>query len=190
MPELNAKFGVTEDDNTNGLMGTIDGFRLNDGTDDPGWSVELKRARWSTDRYQLTTTGDATTDDDHIIAGTAVEWSIDRVASPGQTGQWEAQLFDESPNDNSTSPTTVLGRFEAGFGGNLTKWSARSGRRSNSVHLGLTDSEPPVVSCRRPGFFSVPPTTLSVRTAGLLITTETEVVSCVPFFSSSSSGCL
>ncbi len=116
--ELNAKFGATEDDNTNGLMGTIDGFRLNDGTDDPGWSVELKRARWSTDRYQLTTTGDATTaDDDHIIAGTAVEWSIDRVASPGQTGQWEAQLFDESPNDNSTSPTTVLGRFEAGFGG-------------------------------------------------------------------------
>ena len=118
---LNAKFGTTTDADTNGLTGTIDSFRLNDGNADPGWSVSLNRARWNSDsdKYQLTTMGDASTADDHIIDGSkaaAVEWSIGGVAQPGQTGQWEAQLFNEISDNSNTSPTTVLGRFEAGFG--------------------------------------------------------------------------
>ena len=42
---LSATFGSGA---TAGMTGTIDNFRLNDGSDDPGWSVSLHRAGWST----------------------------------------------------------------------------------------------------------------------------------------------
>ena len=114
---LEAQFGATTDTDKNGLTGTIDGFMLNDGNVAQDWSVKLNRARWNSTKYELTTGGghaDSTTD--HIIDGTAVEWSIGDDVHPGQTGQWEAQLFDENTKDKNTSPTTVIGRFEAGFG--------------------------------------------------------------------------
>ena len=38
---LTAKFDATA---TGGVSGSIDNFRLNDGSDDPGWSVALNRA--------------------------------------------------------------------------------------------------------------------------------------------------
>lgn len=116
---LEAKFGATTDANTNGLTGTIDGFRLNDRTADPGWSVKLNRAGWDgTSAYTLEGGAAADNATRTEIEGAAVQWSVGGTASPGQTGQWEAQLFDENgTTDNSNSPTTALGRFEAGFGG-------------------------------------------------------------------------
>ena len=101
---LNAKFGDTAMA-TNGLSGTINNFRLNDGSDNPGWSVSLKRAVWNTDKYENT----------GAPAGT--EWSIGgNDPAPGQAGNWEAQLFDENGKDDNNSPTTVVGKFKAGFG--------------------------------------------------------------------------
>ena len=117
---LNAKFGATTDANTNGVTGMIDGFRLNDGSTDPGWSLSLKRARWDgTNLYSLgvNPVGSADTADDGLISGAAVEWSIGGTAAPGQTGSWRAQLFDDNANDGSTAPTVAGGTFEAGFGG-------------------------------------------------------------------------
>ena len=103
---LNAKFSGDK----SGLSGTIDNFRLNDGSDNPGWSVSLKQASWADADNKYMSDG---------TAATGTEWSIggnDPV--PGQTGQWEAKLFDETGGkDNNTSPTTVVGKFEAGFGG-------------------------------------------------------------------------
>ena len=40
---LHAKFGDVPD---TGITGTIDEFRLNDGSENPGWSVSLHRATW------------------------------------------------------------------------------------------------------------------------------------------------
>ena len=118
---LTAKFGATTDANTNGLTGMIDGFRLNDGSSDPGWSLSLKRARWdgTNNLYSLGVNPASATDtpDDGLISGTAVEWSIGGTAAPGQTGSWRAQLFDDNANDGSTAPTVAGGTFEAGFGG-------------------------------------------------------------------------
>ena len=106
---LNAKFGTGA---TDGLSGTIDNFRLNDGSDNPGWSISLKRADWegdsATDMYRKMGTS----------GSPATEWSIgSNDPVPGQMGQWEAQMFDETGKDNNDSPTTVVGKFEAGFGG-------------------------------------------------------------------------
>ncbi len=113
---ITAKFGAwTTASDGPGLSGTIDNFRLNDGFADPGWRVSLKRAGWDgTDKYALSVgnTAAATT----TAGGAAVEWSIDDSAAPGQTGQWEAQLFDEKADDGTNAPTTVVGKFEAGFG--------------------------------------------------------------------------
>lgn len=41
---LTARFGTQaadHDNNNGGVTGTIDNFRLNDGTEDPGWNVSL-----------------------------------------------------------------------------------------------------------------------------------------------------
>ncbi len=117
---LKATFGPTStDDNKIGLTGRIDGFRLNDGDVDPGWSLDLKRARATAAGYSLNG-GSATHDsarDDSQIKGTAVEWSIGGTASPGQTGAWQAHLYDDNAKDNSTVPTVAGGSFMAGFGG-------------------------------------------------------------------------
>ena len=109
---LNAKFGETgaDDPTTNGLTGTINNFRLNDGSDNPGWSVSLKRATWDTAGSKYMSNG--------ATATQGTEWSISgNDPAPGQAGNWEAQLFDEDGKDDNNSPTTVVGKFEAGFGG-------------------------------------------------------------------------
>ena len=115
-----AKFGTwTSASDGPGLSGTVDNFRLNDGSTDPGWSVSLKRAGWDAndDRYELNSTGTPDTTNGLTTDGTAVEWKIGTSdPAPGQTGQWEAQLFDEKADDGTNAPTTVVGKFEAGFG--------------------------------------------------------------------------
>ncbi|MCY4285546.1 MAG: hypothetical protein OXC65_09400 [Thiotrichales bacterium] len=110
--ELEATFG--EGSNSK-LSGTIDNFRLNDGSTDPGWSVSLEEEEGVTNSM-FTRTG--TTGDDAVVA---TKWSMgEDDAAPGQTGYWEAQMFQEGEAvDGVTSnlPTTVVGKFHAGFGG-------------------------------------------------------------------------
>ena len=106
--ELMADFKVTGST----LSGTIDAFRLNDGSVDPGWSVELQKTVWDGGTSKFVT--NATRDDDQTV------WSIGEgkgVAS----GSWEAQIYDEKPGpapagDGSNVPTSVLGSFESSIG--------------------------------------------------------------------------
>ena len=93
------------------LSGTIDNFRLNDGSTDPGWSVELQKAMVDTTNGNTFTTA-ATPDDDQTV------WSID--GRKGATsGAWEGQMYDEAigaADDDSNVPTTVVGRFSSNIG--------------------------------------------------------------------------
>ena len=121
--ELNATFGPNHDDNpdgttTGGITGTIDNFRLNDGSTDPGWSVALHRANWGTTGAFATPTTDQTaTATVNETLGTT--WSINDNAS-SRTGTWSGQLYDESPatasdDDGSNIPTTATGTFYSEF---------------------------------------------------------------------------
>ena len=107
---LTAKFGANAAPNNGGVSGTINNFRLNDGSEDPGWSVELKLAGW-----------DSGTD---TFGGTGNEamtvWSINGNKSP-ESGTWSRQAYDEMPGDapdgdGSNIPTTVTGTFYSEFG--------------------------------------------------------------------------
>ena len=102
---LTAKFGGGADA---GITGTIGNFRLNDGTEDAGWSVELKRAGWDSgaDTFGATT------------AGTTV-WAIGGNKA-AESGGWSGKMYDEMPGDppagdGSNLPTTVTGTFYSEF---------------------------------------------------------------------------
>ena len=107
---LTAKFGAIAALNSNGVTGTIDNFRLNDGSEDPGWSVRLNRSSaWAADGVITGPTSAATV------------WSIDGNAGAA-SGSWSGQMYDETPGDppagdGSTVPTTVTGTFYSEFGG-------------------------------------------------------------------------
>ncbi len=83
------------------LSGTIDAFRLNDGSEDAGWSVELKEATFSVDTFAAGTDGTV--------------WSVGDN-SGNASGEWEAQMFDEETDDDSNVPTTVVGSFMSDIG--------------------------------------------------------------------------
>ena len=106
--ELIAKFGAISSTNTNGVTGTIDNFRLNDGSENPGWSVSLNRSSdWGNDGAITGPTDEATT------------WSINGIkASPA--GSWKGTMYDEAPGDapdgdGSNVPTTVTGTFNSDY---------------------------------------------------------------------------
>ena len=104
---LTAKFG---DGTDAGMTGTINNFRLNDGTEDAGWSLELKRAGWDA--------GVATFGADAATAGTTV-WSINGNKA-AESGTWSGTMYDEMPGDppggdGSDIPTTVTGTFYSEF---------------------------------------------------------------------------
>ena len=107
-----------------GITGTIDNFRLNDGTEDPGWSVSLARggaSNLSAADGLITApaddTGTAAVDES---LGTV--WSIDGNAAPA-SGTWSGTMYDEAPGDPSATgpgdgsniPTTVTGTFYSEF---------------------------------------------------------------------------
>lgn len=100
--ELEADFKATGST----LSGTIDAFRLNDGSDDPGWSVELQKAGFTSPNFGSDT--DATTADVTV-------WSIGEN-SGGASGSWTAQMFDEAEADGSNVPTSVVGSFSSSIG--------------------------------------------------------------------------
>ena len=97
--KLEADFKVTGST----LSGTIDAFRLNDGSNDPGWSVELQKTQFTTPNFA--------SDEDATTADITV-WSIND-AKGAASGEWQAQMFDESATDGSNVPTSVVGSFES-----------------------------------------------------------------------------
>ena len=100
--ELEADFkGAT----SNTLSGTIDAFRLNDGGEDPGWSVELQKATFADSAFKTAETP----------AGDQTVWSIDDNKGTA-SGRWEAQMYDEDENDGSNVPTSVVGSFSSSIG--------------------------------------------------------------------------
>ena len=113
---LTAKFGGTTQPGTGnefGVTGTIDNFRLNDGSEDPGWSVQLKRSS------AFTTTGGITGPAQVDGADVATVWSINGNKAPA-SGTWSGTMYDELPGnapdgDGSNLPTTVTGTFYSEF---------------------------------------------------------------------------
>ena len=105
---LTAKFGAIAEDNENGVTGTIDNFRLNDGDEDPGWSVTLNRSSaWATDGGITGPTSDATV------------WSVNGNKALA-SGTWSGTMYDEMPGDppngdGSNIPTAVTGTFYSEF---------------------------------------------------------------------------
>ena len=113
---LTAKFSGTG----SGVNGTIDNFRLNDGSDDPGWSVTLHRASFGSDGAISAPVDDSTTTDVNEAMGTT--WSVDGN-SGGRSGTWSGQMYDEMPGnapdgDGSNIPTTATGTFYSSFSAN------------------------------------------------------------------------
>ncbi len=105
--ELNATFSGTNP----GVTGTIDNFRLNDGTEDPGWSVALARGGLGSSGGSIT-----------APASDATVWSINGNKAPA-SGTWSGTMYDElpgntdatPPGDGSNIPTTVTGTFYSEF---------------------------------------------------------------------------
>ncbi|MDE0343053.1 MAG: hypothetical protein OXK82_07790 [Deltaproteobacteria bacterium] len=116
--ELEATFGTGA---TAGMTGTIDNFRLNDGSDDPGWSVSLHRAAWAAGGVISAPVDDTATTGVNEALGTT--WSIGDTSTAGRSGTWSGQMYDETPGDPSSTgpgdgsnvPTTVTGTFYSEF---------------------------------------------------------------------------
>ena len=102
--ELNATFSGEAD--AVGVTGTIDNFRLNDGSDDPGWSVSLARGTFGSDGAI------------EAPAASPTVWSINDNAAAA-SGTWSGNMYDEAvtgdDDDGSTLPTTVIGTFYSEF---------------------------------------------------------------------------
>ena len=103
---LEATFGAGT---TAGMKGKIDGFRLNDGSEDPGWSVELERAGWDSSAATFGGSGNEA----------ATVWSINGNKADA-SGAWSGTMYDEMPGDppggdGSNIPTTVTGTFYSEF---------------------------------------------------------------------------
>ena len=96
--ELTADFKGAGAEST--LTGTIDEFRLNDGSDDPGWSVALRE--------------DALASGDTSFSGTTL-WTIGGAKGTAG-GSWEAQMFNDKPNDGTNVPLSTVGSFRSDFG--------------------------------------------------------------------------
>ena len=101
--ELNAKFSGTDP----GVTGTIDNFRLNDGSEDPGWSVSLARGG-------LAAAGEIT-----APTSAPTVWSINGNTAAA-SGTWSGTMYDEMPGDppdgdGDNIPTTVTGTFYSEF---------------------------------------------------------------------------
>jgi hypothetical protein len=111
---LSAKFSGTTGV---GITGTIDNFRLNDGSEDAGWSVSLHRADFGTGGAISAPTDDGGTTDVNEALGTT--WSINDNKAPA-SGTWSGMMYDEMPGnapdgDGSNIPTTVTGTFYSEF---------------------------------------------------------------------------
>ena len=102
--ELMADFKDGIGTNLSTLSGTIDNFRLNDGSGDPNWSVELQETMFvdGSNKFATASTTDRTV------------WSIG-TSKGGSSGAWEAEMHDEADADSNV-PTSVVGAFQSSFG--------------------------------------------------------------------------
>lgn len=103
---LTANF--VDDGGESTLKGTIDGFRLNDGTADPGWKVMLKEAE----------NGTGVRPDDaaqQLWSGTKTEWHIGD-AKGAEGGEWEASMYRMVADSGNNTPDTVIGSFHSEIG--------------------------------------------------------------------------
>ena len=102
---LKARFGNPNNVRDAGLSGVIDEFRLNGGSEDPGWSVELVKSNFETAGKKVTK------------RGTKTVMSIGDVKGPEVLNSWEARLFDTTPGivadggDGDNEADKVLGTF-------------------------------------------------------------------------------
>ncbi len=102
---LKARFGDPNNVRDAGLSGTIDEFRLNGGSEDPGWSVQLVKSRFESAGKKVTR------------RGTKTVMSIGDVKGPEVLNSWEARLFDTTPGtvadggDGRDEADKVLGTF-------------------------------------------------------------------------------
>ena len=105
-----AELKATFNGGTNpGVTGTIDNFRLNDGTEDPGWSVALARGTFGSTNGSI-----------NAPAANPTVWSINDVAAAA-SGTWSGTMYDETPGDppngdGNNIPTTVTGTFYTEYG--------------------------------------------------------------------------
>ena len=86
------------------LKGTIDEFRLNDGSTNPGWIVELQKAMFIDDDDAFKTA--------ETPAGDQTVWSIGGNKGAA-AGSWEAQMYDDKTADDTNVPQSVVGSFSA-----------------------------------------------------------------------------
>ena len=91
-----AKAVLEADFDDDKITGTINGFRLNGGTTDPGWSVSLHF-----------------NDDDDDDPEPVTTWKSGSVEDK-ETGVWAYSMYDEKA-DASNTPTTVIGQFRSQF---------------------------------------------------------------------------
>ena len=100
-----------------GVTGTIDNFRLNDGSEDPGWIVELVGGGLGAAGAITAPADDGGTADVNEALGTV--WSINGNEADA-SGSWSGTMYDEMPGnapdgDGSNIPTTVTGTFYSEF---------------------------------------------------------------------------
>jgi len=109
---LSAKFSGTD----SGVTGTIDNFRLNDASADPGWSVSLHLAGFGEGGAISAPVDDAATAGVDESMGTT--WSINGNKASA-SGTWSGMMYDEAvtgdADDGSNIPTTVTGTFYSDF---------------------------------------------------------------------------
>lgn len=108
---LEAIFSSTDPAVTAGVTGTIDNFRLNDGSENPGWEVSLARGGLGASDGEITSPAQVGGSDVGTI------WSINGNAAPA-SGTWSGTMYDETIDDNddgSNIPTTVTGTFYSEF---------------------------------------------------------------------------
>ncbi len=113
--KLLAKFGATNLVPEAGMTGTIDGFRLDNGSE-PNWSVTLQKGAWTTGASR-----EIGAQKGHTDKTAKTVWSINGApGTPG--GSWEASLYDEAVGtiadggDGSDRPSSVLGKFYSEHG--------------------------------------------------------------------------
>ncbi len=124
---LKAKFGASNLVPDTGMTGTVDKFRLENGSE-PNWSVTLNRGGPGSTPASDNRGGwraGAKTD-----PAAKTVWSIDGNKALA-AGSWVATMYDETPDlptvasggitkpvgDGNNNPTLVLGKFHAEYGG-------------------------------------------------------------------------
>ena len=99
---LDVRFGHSDDVPQTGMSGTIDRFRLNGGSGDPGWTVTLHRGAWATGGL--------------VDNSSRTTWSVNGVDG-AKGGSWGARMYDATVEDSvggddgNNQPDLVLGTF-------------------------------------------------------------------------------